>query len=100
MTVRELTLRMGERELARWQRYAVQRGFPSRRAQLQAALTAMIVARSLGGAADVALEDFVIGFERERDERRDDDAGENAAAAFGALSGRGVRVLGQKRKRR
>ena len=99
MTVRELTLRMGERELARWQRYAVQRGFPSQRAQLQAALTSLIVARTMGGSSESTLSDFLIQFDAEERKPAPAPTAQDGAAMFGAMAGRRVRVLGQKKRK-
>ncbi len=97
MTVRQLTLRMSERELGRWRRYAGTRGLPTERLQAQMAVLAYMVSSAFGGNAE-SLTDFMVGRSGPREQKR--TTVQDGAAAFSAMSGRGVRVLGQKRKRK
>lgn len=99
MTARELSLRMGERELGRWRKYAVQRGFASQRIQLQMATLCYMVAAAFGAADGLKISDFVVELSRKA-KPETVSAPEDGAAIIGSLSGRGVRVLGQKRRRR
>lgn len=96
MTVRDLSLRMGSRELGRWRRYAVQRGFTTDRLQLQMAVLAYMVAAAFGGGEKMKLSDYVVDLSPDEPVKATEPA--DAAGVISAMSGRGVRVLGQKRK--
>lgn len=98
MTVREMSLRMTERELGRWRAYSRQRGFPSERLQMQAALGAYIAAKVGGGAQDVTLEDFLIRFHRPEQPKPPPVDARLGAEVMSSLAGVKVRRLGQRKK--
>lgn len=50
---------MSEGELSRWARYAGRRMLPWRRVELLLAQVALVVARTMGGANEVTLDDFL-----------------------------------------
>lgn len=96
MTVRELSQRMTEREFVRWQHYAARKMLPTQRAQMQAALIGLTVARCMGGNESLTLRDFL--FEEVKPEKTTTpEEGVNAIRAFSG--GSGVVRLGQRRKR-
>lgn len=99
MTVRELSLRMGTRELGRWRKYAVQRGLATDRLQLQMAVLAYMVAAAFGGGEKMQLSDYLVDLSPAEPAKAATEP-EDGVGAISALSGRGVRVLGQKRKQR
>ena len=101
MTVRELSLRMSTRELSRWEKYQRTVGFPTHRLQLQLALVALVVARTMGGASEASLDEFVVKLTPDPEPKQDAVQNESVAAeAFAGIGGRRVRVLGQRRKRK
>ena len=57
--VENLAARLTEREFRAWQHYAARRMLPQRRIELYLAQIAMLIAQTMGGAADVSLEDFL-----------------------------------------
>jgi hypothetical protein len=50
---------MTEREFRAWGRYAERWGLPARRIEMYLAQIAWVVARTMGGAQEVALRDFL-----------------------------------------
>lgn len=66
---------MTERELSRWIGYVRKRQLPSFRIELYLAKLTMIIAQTMGGAKDAALEDFILDFDSraEREDSDDDD---------------------------
>lgn len=98
MTTRELSLRMGARELGRWRKYAAQRGFASERLQWQLALLSYMVASAFG-SGNLKLSDFLVRFTTP-ETPAESVTTEQGASMLSSMSGRGVRVLGQKRKHR
>lgn len=88
---------MPEWEFQRWQRYAAERGLPSRRLELQTAIVALTVARAMGGNTSMQVSDFLIHTEaasNKRDQTPDKDR--SAVSVFAGVAG--VRRLGQKKR--
>jgi hypothetical protein len=59
MTEAGLRRAMSERELQRWGQYVQRRMLPWRRMELLLAQIALVVAKTMGGAKDAALDDFL-----------------------------------------
>lgn len=76
----------------------MQRGFASDRIQLQIATLCYMVAIAFGGSETAKLSDFVVDFSPRPVTEPAVASAQDGAGILGAMSGRGVRVLGQKRK--
>lgn len=59
-SVESLTRSMTEAELQRWGLYARRHAFPFRRLELMLAQLSMIVARTMGGAKNAKVDDFML----------------------------------------
>lgn len=94
-TVAELDERMTEGEFYLWQLFARENFLPARRSQLQAAQTAYLIARTMGGAKpSTKFADFLI-VPNTKDSDMDADAG---GAMISAATSARVYRLGQGRK--
>lgn len=94
-TIAELDERMTEGEFYLWQIFAKQNFLPARRYQLQAAQTAYLIARTMGGAKpSTKFADFII-VPNTQDAEMDADAG---GAMISAATSARVHRLGQGRK--
>lgn len=87
---------MTERDLARWVKFSTKRGFPARRNEIQLALLGVRIAQMMG-AKEVTLQSFMI--DEKADKPAKDITATDGALAFNAFTGKGIRKLGQKRKR-
>ena len=65
MTTDHMTQSMTEAELNRWARYASTRGLPYKRIEVLLAQVSFLIARTMGGAKDVKVEDFMLKERRE-----------------------------------
>lgn len=60
MTVGELSHRMTERELIRWQKYASKKMLPARRVEFYMAQVALMIGRTMGGNSQATLHDYLL----------------------------------------
>ncbi len=81
MTADGLTQSMTAAELDRWAKYALQKPLPYKRMELMLAQVCLIIARTMGGAKDVKLMDFMLSTPEERPNNV--TSIEAARAAFG-----------------
>ncbi len=96
-TLDELDERMGEAEFRLWIRYANEFFLPHRRAELQAAQTALLVAvTGSNGKRQMKLADFLV---TPAPAVSGDDDAEQAVMALGAMASARVYRLSQGRKR-
>jgi hypothetical protein len=82
---------MSERELLTWQKYAIQKGLPTRRLEIQTAVIAHTIA-AVNGNKDLSVSDFML---MDKKEPKKVTAEENVMAL-----GIGMRKLGQGRKKK
>lgn len=97
MTVDALRHAMTERELRRWMLYASQRRLPTRRIEFYFAQVAYLIAKTMGASTANSFTDFLIDFEPPKLEEIPATVG---AHVLGGVSGKGVRILGQRRRER
>jgi len=96
MTLEEMDERMSEREFRLWLKYADTFFLPERRAELQAAQTAYLVAASIGGGKR-KLADFVVLPKGSAYAEPEPDA-EYGGMVLGAMTSRRVIQLGKKKR--
>jgi hypothetical protein len=77
----ELARTLTETELSDWQAYAHRRMLPQRRLELYLAQIAMLIAKTMGGAQNVRLTDFM--FDPAGPDIADEMTAEEEAEAFG-----------------
>jgi hypothetical protein len=73
---------MSEREFRAWARHGARWGLPARRIELQLAQIAWLIAKTMGGATDVDLRDFLF----DPDDTRELSPEEKAAVAKQAFA--------------
>lgn len=64
---------MSVRDFGLWQLYAAKNALPFRRLQLQLALVAMMIVKSVGGGEGMSIEDFLFDPPEEQVEPTEDD---------------------------
>lgn len=97
MTVRELERRMSERELSEWAQYKRERLFPTQRMEVYLAQVTFAIAKSAGSKA-TSLTDFLIEFGPPPVVKQ--ATAKEHAEMLSGITGKGVIVLGQKRRER
>jgi hypothetical protein len=65
MTTDHMTQSMTEAELNRWARYASSHGLPYKRIEVLLAQVSLLIAKTMGGAKNVKVEDFMLRARKE-----------------------------------
>lgn len=97
MPVKTLKRVMSERELRMWARYANEQRLPSRRIEFYMAQLAFLIVKTMGSSKSEAFTDFLINFAPTKQASIEAMIGADVLAA---ASGKGVRVLGERRRKR
>ncbi len=97
-TVAELAATMTERELALWARYGREQRFPTRRIEWHLAQLGQVIASVMSGSK-ASLSEFLVDMTPKPEPKVDhEDAAQQQRAGIAAVAGRGVYVLGKRKK--
>jgi hypothetical protein len=100
MTVDALSRSMTERELGRWAKYARQQMLPTRRVERYLAQIAFAVVKTIPGSKAQSLTDFLISFVPQPIKAAPLKAEDLAHTMDAIAGGKGVYVLGARRRAR